>query len=208
MDIQLRFVMKDMFFDRQKIIDKVGKANKKAISHAAALIRKSAKQSMRTVKNLEKSSQPGKPPYAHNKRIKNAILYGYDANREQAVIGPSASYGVNDVPALHEFGGRQRIGKISPYAVYVGKPINAGSRGRTKKRVKTVAQARRIVEFLNSSRASRHSRKFFVVDPPPSPSKYAKYPARPFMRPALTKMIPTIRNLYPRTFGDAWKASV
>lgn len=209
--MEIRMVTKNMFFDRKLIEDKVGKDNKKAISHSAALVRRESRQSMRTVKNPFKSSQPGKPPYAHSKRIKQSILYGYDPFHESAVIGPSASYGVKNVPSLHEFGGQQRYGKVSKYAVYVGKHIDWGYRKNGRKNVmvvKSIEHAKKIVEIMNQSRASKHSRKYFVVNPPPRPSQFAKYPARPFMRPALTKMIPKIREMYPKTFGDAWKASI
>lgn len=108
----LNFRDKDSFFDRQAVIDAVGRANAKNLSKAGAYVRRAARSSLRRRK---KSSAPGNPPSIHTDHpfatLKN-IWFGFDRQRESVVVGPvrlnrSSLDGSNrsTVPELQELGG-------------------------------------------------------------------------------------------------------
>lgn len=112
------------FFDRQKVIDAVGKANARNLAKAGALIRKEAQQSLR----YEKGSAPaGKPPHAHRTLVKvsktkrtksgafrrqavsplrDRIEFIFDFGSKSTVVGPVKLGGkIGDAPASLEHGG-------------------------------------------------------------------------------------------------------
>lgn len=108
--------IKDMFFDRQHVLDAVGKENAKKLSKAGAFIRQRAKTKLRRRK---KPSAAGQPPSVHSRdrraTLKN-ILFGLNADWESVVIGPVgltekrlSSASVQTVPELMEYGGTSRV---------------------------------------------------------------------------------------------------
>lgn len=123
------FDKKQFFFDRQIVIDAVGKAAAKNLSKAGSFIRTSARSSLRRRKA---SSPPGEPPSVHTKdrvaTLKN-IWFVFDPANRSVVVGPlklngSRLEGSNrkTVPSLHELGGaavvtsrkRKRRAKYAP----------------------------------------------------------------------------------------------
>lgn len=73
--------------DVAKVIRKARRNNPTSLGHAAALIRLSARHSIRTSK---KPAARGQPPHTRGrKRLRNAVLYFVDKRRETALIGPS-----------------------------------------------------------------------------------------------------------------------
>ena len=125
--------MKDLFFDRPAVKDRMTKANRKALTKVGAFIRRRARSSLRRRK---KSSQPGQPPSVHTAdrvaTLKN-ILFAYEPNSQTLVVGPvklnqktllGPQLGNVTVPQLHEFGatvkvraGRRRIRHGQPVRV-------------------------------------------------------------------------------------------
>jgi len=103
--LTLTINIKNMFFDRRKVIDKVAKANRRNLSKAGAFIRRSAKSSIRKRKRI---SRPGEPPSSHEGSLRRLIYFGYEPNRETVVIGP-VRFGAGKAPALLERGGRTRL---------------------------------------------------------------------------------------------------
>ena len=110
--VVLNYRDRDSFFDRQAVIDAVGRANAKNLSKAGAYVRRAARSSLRRRK---KSSPPGSPPSVHTDHpfatLKN-IWFGLDRSRESVVVGPvrlntSSLDGSNrsTVPELQELGG-------------------------------------------------------------------------------------------------------
>jgi hypothetical protein len=110
--------MKDFFFDRQSVIDRMTKANRRALSKVGAFIRRRARSSLRRRK---KRSQPGSPPSIHSRdsvaTLKN-ILFAYEPQSESIVIGPiklnqrvilGPELGSSTVPQVHEFGATVKI---------------------------------------------------------------------------------------------------
>jgi hypothetical protein len=98
--------MKQCFFDAEKVVRAVGRAQRKALSRAGAFIRRTARQSIRTSK---KPAPPGQPPHSHNGQLKRFLWFAYDPEAETVVIGPAGFKRTTDAPHTLEFGGRTRV---------------------------------------------------------------------------------------------------
>jgi hypothetical protein len=97
------------FFDRQAVIDAVGRANARVLAKAGAFIRRSAKRSIRYAKS---PSKPGNPPHAHESRkggkdspLRELIFFAYDDRTTSLVVGPTPFRGAAIVPRVLELGG-------------------------------------------------------------------------------------------------------
>ncbi len=98
--------MKNMFFDRKKIKDKVDARSRKILSKFGSFVRKTARRSIRKRK---RSSAPFQPPSSHKGTLKKHIYFGYDMERRSVVIGPvrvpTRINSSKTLPGL-EYGGR------------------------------------------------------------------------------------------------------
>ncbi len=154
---QLTMRMTQFFLDRQEVVDRIGKANRRAMSKVGAFIRRRARSSLRRRK---RPSLPGQPPSVHSRSnvatLKN-ILFAYDPGNETLVVGPvrlnqsslfGPQLGTATVPQILEFGDTVKIREVR-----VGKSWRTGVR-----RVRP-GQPRRV--------------------------RAARYAPRPFMGPAL-----------------------
>jgi hypothetical protein len=106
------FDKKRFFFDRQAVIDAVGRASAQNLSKAGSFIRRSARSSLRCRKKV---SAPGQPPSVHTQdrvaTLKN-IWFVFDPRQTSVVVGPLRLNGKtlrggnrSTVPELHELGG-------------------------------------------------------------------------------------------------------
>jgi len=160
----LSLQVKHLFFDRQEVIDKIGKAEAKALSKAGAFVRRRARSSIRRRKAV---SQPGSPPSCHSTdkvaTLKN-ILFAYEPREESVVVGPVKLNG-------HAYQGSLLTSGTVPETAEFG-----GSVGLREKQVGTrwVSQGRR------KPRPGQ-----------PTRIRQAKYRPRPFMQPALAAEAPT-----------------
>jgi len=111
--LQPTFDMKKAFFDRQRIIDAVDRATRKALSRSLAFVRQTAKTTI--LRRRKRSSGPGQPPSVHSKNpvasLRN-ILFFYDERTKSGVVGPVKLNQVNltdigsqTVPQIMESGG-------------------------------------------------------------------------------------------------------
>ncbi len=137
------------------------------MSKIGAYIRNSARQSIRRRKSV---SQPGSTPSAHSSdkiaSLKN-ILFAFEPSNHVVVVGPAKLNQVNlmagrrnvTVPSLHEFGG----------TVYIQEERWKSKDGNTK-------------WWRRDLRRSASENKEYR-------SREARYPARPFMAPALQREI-------------------
>lgn len=165
---------KRFFFDRQKVIDQLGKDRARFLRNAGRYVQKTARnlmprkgKSRKPPKNLrgkaylkwieeiknQPASQPGKPPHVHsddpNRTLKN-ILFIFNGNNS-VIVGPvGLERSRASVPSLHEHGGTQLIREKRVGKVWA--PMNGRRRPGQ-----------------------------------PVRSRMAKYPARPFMKPAVEK---------------------
>lgn len=130
--------IKDLFFDRAKVIRATRSADRKNLSRAGAFIRQTARNSIKSRKHGTTSS-PGSPPYDHvgyaraqknrerkrqglaplakpkalDQRGIRVILFGYEPQSNGVVIGPvrfGGKSGSSTVPQLLEFGGKTTRG--------------------------------------------------------------------------------------------------
>lgn len=99
---------KAVFFDRQAVISKVDAASRKVLSKFGALVRRSAKSSIRKRK---KPAPPGSPPSSHTGLLKKFIFFGYDTDARSVVIGPTRlnQKGRGEAPPLLEYGGKTTL---------------------------------------------------------------------------------------------------
>ena len=97
--------IKDMFFDRPKVMNAVDRANRQSLSKAGAFVRQAARTSIRKRKG---TSPAGSPPYSHEGSLRKWILFGYDAANESVVVGP-VGFRKSEAPNVLEFGGTTTI---------------------------------------------------------------------------------------------------
>lgn len=166
-----------------KIVDETAKVARLAraasitsLGAAGAYIRGIAKKS---IKVSPESSAPGHQPHTRAGKLKNAIVFAVEKQQQDVVIGPNAS-AVGQIGSSHEFGGTEGPkpkGK-SRFKLEIGGygPIrNAGGK-LVVIRLQTdaqLAQAIAVVKTLPPKLAGGGA------------MKNRKYPARPFMGPAL-----------------------
>jgi hypothetical protein len=96
------YQIKELFFDRPGIIKKVNAAVLKKLNHIGGLIRKTARNSIKSEKG---PSDPGKPPHSHTGLLKDHIYYGYDETNDSVVVGPCLLNRGTDAPHVLEYGG-------------------------------------------------------------------------------------------------------
>lgn len=101
--------------DKAKVKRAASTATITNLSHAGALIRKIARNSIRRGK---KESPPGTPPHTRKGQLKRAILFAVERSRGAVVIGPSAEI-VGEAGKAHEFGGRFRK-EVFPRRPFMG----------------------------------------------------------------------------------------
>ena len=89
-------------FDRLTVEDATIKGQKEAFRRVGAVVRLTARRSIRTVK---KPSTPGNPPHARGRRFKNSITYQSDAGG--VVVGPVRFQNFDSTPAVLEYGGQR-----------------------------------------------------------------------------------------------------
>lgn len=125
---EVSYGIKDFFFDRVKVINRLSAGERRAMSKIGAFIRVSARQSMKRRKTVAPASSP---PSVHSRSkvytLKN-ILFGYEPTQHRVIVGPvllsrfaktrEAGRGntlvkaSEPIPALHEFGGTAKL--LSP----------------------------------------------------------------------------------------------
>lgn len=185
---------KQFFFDRQKVIDQVGKDRARFLRNIGRYVQRTARNSMKRrgkarkpPKNmngrayekwlLEVQNQPaspaGTPPFTHTDdsvaTLKN-ILFVFGGSKESVIVGPVGLNGnKGSVPALQEYGGTAQIKE---------KQVTFRKGGS-----KWVPQGRRL-------RPGQQTRR-----------RTATYPARPFMAPAVVK------TQSQSKFKDLWFSS-
>ena len=103
-------------FDRLTVEDATIKGQKEAFRRAGAVVRLTARRSIRTVK---KPSTPGNPPHARGRRFKNSITYQSDAGG--VVVGPVRFQNFDSTPAVLEYGGQ----RTAPLGAIVARKLRA-----------------------------------------------------------------------------------
>jgi len=168
-----------VFLDRKAVADAVGKAAAAAMYKAGYILRRSARQSMRRRKA---ASAPGTPPSAHSGKgyprgplLKKFLFSEFDLTTKSMVVGPTR-LGNSDAPLLQEKGGTIRIKVIPPRKT--GRKASPAQATAFKRKIKdgSIVRMKAAVQ-----------------------EKSITLPARPYMRPALTREMPKFPSLYANT---------
>jgi hypothetical protein len=172
---EVEFSIRDMFFDRLAVQNRLDKAEQRELSRIGAFIRRGARSILRRRK---RTSAAGEAPSVHSKddraSLRN-ILFGYDPQIHGVVIGPVRLNQVNltdtgrvTIAALMEFGGHVNIHE------------------EQWRNTLTPAQW-----YRRDFRYSKSERKRYRI-------RRANYEARPYMQPALDaeREAGTIRDVW------------
>ena len=173
-------------FDRLTVEDATIKGQKEAFRRAGAVVRLTARRSIRVVK---KASSPGSPPHARGRRFKNSITYQSDAGG--VVVGPVRFQNFQSTPAVLEYGGQRTtaLGAIVARKLRADKDVNKKNQlpARKSKRtgkdwrakihnrdamIKRLRAAGKIGENVLTTDESREKKTFRIAP-------------RPYMGPAL-----------------------
>lgn len=95
---------RDFLKNNQSAVDKIRERTQWNLRQGGAMVRRTARQSIRTVKNPDKHSKPGEPPKSHTGKLKNAIRFAVDETKDTVVVGPEKNQPGN-VPEVLEYGG-------------------------------------------------------------------------------------------------------
>lgn len=93
---------KSLFFDRQKVLSQVSRAERRVLSRFGAYVRQDAKQRIRRRK---RPSQPDESPTNQTGLLKRHIYFVFDSDRRSVVIGPARLSAGTEAPATLEYGG-------------------------------------------------------------------------------------------------------
>lgn len=188
-------------FDRLTVEDATIKGQKEAFRRAGAVVRLTARRSIRVVK---KSSSPGSPPHARGRRFKNSITYQSDA--EGVVVGPVRFQNFDSTPAVLEYGGQRTasLGAIVGRKLRADKVLNKKNQlpARKSKRtgkdwlskihnrdamIRRLRAAGKLGEMVLTSGESREKKTFQIAP-------------RPYMGPALNVNRDKILTFFRRIF--------
>lgn len=186
-------------FDRLTVEDATIKGQKEAFRRAGAVVRLTARRSIRTVK---KPSTPGNPPHARGRRFKNSITYQSDAGG--VVVGPVRFQNFDSTPAVLEYGGQRTasLGAIVGRKLRADKVLNRQNqlpprkskrtgkdwRGKIHNRdamIRRLRAAGKIGENVLTSDESREKKTFRIAP-------------RPYMGPALNVNRDKITSFFRR----------
>ncbi len=212
----------NMFFDRKSVQDALSAMEYRSLTRASLLVRRTAAKSIHKVgaaqpqlkvmkanpnlslrqiagmtglkqstrRAIEQrireiqfppSSPPGTPPYTHVPSshmlgFRRNLYNAYDRASRSAVVGPSKKGNDWTIPMLHEFGGQKTL------AAYVWRP-------RYPRYTKPIVRWFTANETPDSNWMPAGQRKVF------------RYPARPYMKPALAKSRPRIAKMFEGQFS-------
>lgn len=172
-------------FDAGRVRRAVNNARNPVLARQGAYTRGAARRLIRRRKNPATSSPAGTPPFTHTGALKRSILFS--VGESSVVIGPTYS-GIGRIGATHEWGGtestRKGLRRRSEWNIHLGGfgPF-------------TVRSGRTILIRLKTSRMVRKSRDD-AARLAANASKTRKYPARPFMAPALEQVRPKLAEFW------------
>lgn len=163
----------------------VDKSAPDTLSRAGAYLRAIARNSIKRRKNPNKSSAPGTPPH-HHSSFKNTIQWALSPDKRTVYIGPAiVRGGMENAGRLHEFGGVRNLPKqFKGYKKGQIAPIAENADGSLRRiRLRTERQI---------ARANRLAHQHY----PWLNGGVRRYPARPYMRPALLAGLPKLSNFW------------
>jgi len=146
-----------------------------------------------------KGSRPGTPPFthvpwSHMLGFRRNLVYGFDIGNSVAVVGPTKKGEKWGLPHLHEVGGRieqtawelnYKFPLVSKKTVEMISKMFGGNADRYREEYGKAQQVKRVFRWVVTGKAPRNRGKWR----PTSMTRMFRYPARPFMYPAMIKAI-------------------
>lgn len=173
-------------FDRLTVEDATIKGQKEAFRRAGAVVRLTARRSIRTVK---KPSTQGNPPHARGRRFKNSITYQSDAGG--VVVGPVRFQNFDSTPAILEYGGQRTatLGAIVARKLRADKVLNRQNQLPPRKSKRTGKDWRAKIHnrdaMIKRLRAARKIGSNVLTSDESREKKTFRIAPRPYMGPAL-----------------------
>ena len=186
-------------FDRLTVEDATIKGQKEAFRRAGAVVRLTARRSIRTVK---KPSTPGNPPHARGRRFKNSITYQSDAGG--VVVGPVRFQNFDSTPAVLEYGGQRTatLGAIVARKLRADKVLNRQNQLPPRKSKRTGKDWRAKVHnrdaMIRRLRAAGKIGSDVLTTDESREKKTFRIAPRPYMGPALNVNREKITSFFRR----------
>lgn len=186
-------------FDRLTVEDATIKGQKEAFRRAGAVVRLTARRSIRTVK---KPSTPGNPPHARGRRFKNSITYQSDAGG--VVVGPVRFQNFDSTPAVLEYGGQRTtaLGAIIARKLRADKVLNRQNQLPARKSKRTGKDWRAKVHnrdaMIKRLRAAGKIGPNVLTSDESREKKTFRIAPRPYMGPALNVNRDKITSFFRR----------
>lgn len=163
----------------------INRAAPRTLFSAGAYLRKIAYNSIKRRSNQNNSSRPGTPPH-HHTTFKNTIRFALSPDGSAVYIGPAiVSGGLENAGRLHEFGGTR-------YNKRNEKKYHIGGRGPISGTNSENAKFIRLRTALQVARAERVAKDIY----PWLSGGLQRFPARPYMRPALMAGLPRLSKFW------------
>lgn len=210
-----------IFFDRQAVVDAVGRARAIAMGKSANRIKLIARRSMRYANKsfsqqlaeisagkrkrftkIKGPSPPGRPPRAIRPHpwVRKFTFASFDRRTQSAVIGPewSARGGGTGAPRILEHGGRTRK-KKNPRRIrrVLGGSGEIRLGGRVSRSTKQGVTYGKLTTTRMVARANVLNEELYG---PETVGGGTQLP-RPFMRPALIKEVPNMASRWAASVG-------
>ena len=186
-------------FDRLTVEDATIKGQKEAFRRAGAVVRLTARRSIRTVK---KPSTPGNPPHARGRRFKNSITYQSDAGG--VVVGPVRFQNFDSTPAVLEYGGQRTtaLGAIVGRKLRADKVLNRQNQLPPRKSKRTGKDWRAKIHnrdaMIRRLRAAGKIGENVLTSDESREKKTFRIAPRPYMGPALNVNRDKITSFFRR----------
>lgn len=186
-------------FDRLTVEDATIKGQKEAFRRAGAVVRLTARRSIRTVK---RPSTPGNPPHARGRRFKNSITYQSDAGG--VVVGPVRFQNFKSTPAVLEYGGQRTtaLGAIVARKMRADKVLNRQNQLPPRKSKRTGKDWRAKVHnrdaMIRRLRAVGKIGENVLTSDESREKKTFRIAPRPYMGPALNVNRAKITSFFRR----------
>ena len=186
-------------FDRLTVEDATIKGQKEAFRRAGAVVRLTARRSIRTVK---KPSMPGNPPHARGRRFKNSITYQSDAGG--VVVGPVRFQNFQSTPAVLEYGGQRTtaLGAIVARKLRADKVLNRQNQLPPRKSKRTGKDWRAKIHnrdaMIRRLRAAGKIGSDVLTSDESREKKTFRIAPRPYMGPALNVNREKITSFFRR----------
>lgn len=186
-------------FDRLTVEDATIKGQKEAFRRAGAVVRLTARRSIRTVK---KPSTPGNPPHARGRRFKNSITYQSDAGG--VVVGPVRFQNFKSTPAVLEYGGQRTasLGAIVGRKLRADKVLNRQNQLPPRKSKRTGKDWRAKIHnrdaMIRRLRAAGKIGENVLTSDESREKKTFRIAPRPYMGPALNVNRDKITSFFRR----------